>query len=392
MLSRPPLLCAPADGAFPTGTRSEDADMADAIPVTIPLINPNEPEARLAHVAVRTGQKVERGQTLATLETTKATQEVMAEQAGFVVGLRARPGDSLRAGDVLCWIASTKDWVPPPMPSEAMPATAAVEGLRITLPARRAAEQAGIDLRTLPADRLVTEGMVRALIAVESAGELPDGPFDELAIVVYGGGGHGKSLIELIRTTAQYAVAGVIDDNQAPGTSVLGAAVLGGRGALPELRRRGLRLAANAIGGIGDARSRIAVFETLSEAGFHCPPLIHPTAWLETTVDVGDGVQILPHAYVGSDVRLGLGVIVNTSAVVSHDCRLGDYANIAPGALLAGGVQVGSAALIGMGVTIHLGVRIGEGARCGNSSVITADVPDGTVVRAGSTWPERKAV
>jgi len=361
--------------------------MADATPVTVPLINPNESEARLALLAVRNGQAVQVGEPVAILETTKAAHELVAEQAGFIAGLRAEVGANLSAGEVLCWIAVAADWQPGEMLGE--PASP-LEGRRATAPARRAAEQAGLDLAEFPAERLITEEMVLARIAAGRRVDLPAGPFGEADLVVYGGGGHGKSLIELVRTVGLYRVVGVIDDGLAPGSQVLGVTVLGGGGALAELRRRGLRLAANAVGGIGVAHSRIQVFEALRLADFECPPLIHPTAWLESTAQVQPGAQILPLAYIGSEAIIGRGAIVNTSAVVSHDCRLGDYANVAPGALLAGGVEVGEAALVGMGVTVHLGVHIGRLARCGNGSVIAEDVPEGGLVRAGSLWAERK--
>jgi sugar O-acyltransferase (sialic acid O-acetyltransferase NeuD family) len=351
------------------------------------LVNPNEPEARLAMLAVRNGQAVQAGDPVAMLETTKAAQELVAEQAGFIAGLRAEVGASLRAGDVLCWIAAAASWRPGHTPS---PSEAPAEGRRVTAPARAAAKQAGLDLAVFPTDRLITEAMVLAHLAASRRLDLPAGPFGETDLLVFGGGGHGKSLIELIRTVGAYRVAGIVDDSLPPASEVLGVTVLGGRDVLAELRRRGLRLAANAVGGIGDARRRIQVFDALREADFECPPLIHPTAWLESTAQVQPGAQILPLAYVGSEALVGRGVIVNTSAVVSHDCRIGDYANLAPGALLAGGVEVGEAALIGMGVSVHLGVRIGRMARCGNGAVISADVPEGAIVRAGSVWPERK--
>lgn len=361
--------------------------MADAIAVTIPLVNPNEPEARLVMLAVRNGQAVRVGEPMAMLETTKAAHELVAEQAGFIAGLHAEVGASLRAGEVLCWIAEAADW----QPGEVFPqAEAPLEGRRATAPARRAADQAGIDLAQFPPDRLITEEMVLARLAAGRRVDLPAGPFGEADLVVYGGGGHGKSLIELIRTVGLYRVVGIIDDGLAPASTVLGVTVLGGGEMLAELHRRGLHLAANAVGGIGDVRSRIQVFEALRQSDFECPPLIHPTAWLESTAQVQPGAQVMPLAYVGSEAVVGRGVIVNTSAVVSHDCRLGDYANVAPGALLAGSVEVGEAALIGMGVTVHLGVHIGRHARCGNGSVIAADVPEGGLVRAGSVWPERK--
>ncbi len=374
--------------------------MPDVTEVLIPLLNPNEPEAVLAALHVQEGQAVRAGEALCTLETTKSTADVLAEADGFVSGLRLAPGDAARAGELLCRLAPRrKDAFPhPPAAAAAEPAQSAVPaGLRITRPALELARQHGLDLALLPQGPLVTEGQVRAIVDADLVGAglrpaptglaLADGPFDPTAILVYGGGGHGKSLVELLRSLGSYRVVGVVDDGLAPGAPVVGVPVLGGAEALPGLYQDGVRLAVNAVGGIGSLTPRLRVFERLAQAGFACPAVVHPRAWVEPSARLSPGVQVMPHAYVGSEAQVGFGCIINTGAVVSHDCRLGEYANISPGALLAGGVQVGAGALVGMGVTVNLGVQVGDGARLGNSAAVKADVPPHGVVRAGSTWP-----
>ncbi len=365
--------------------------MPEALEVSVPLLNPNEPEAQVAALHVREGAPVEAGAPLCTLETTKTTMDVTAARAGYVVGLRAQVGETLRAGEPLCWIADAADWEPPQAPTlegeeagEALPA-----GLRITQPALALARQAGLDLAALPRDELVTEATVRR--ALECAGapswEVPERTFDPRSLLIYGGGGHGKSLVDLVRSLGMYDLVGIVDDGLDQGFEVMGLKVLGGGEALADLHAQGVRLAVNAVGGVGDIRARVRVFERILAAGFVCPTLVHPTAFIEPSARLADGVQVFPHAYVGSAVDVRFGAIVNTGAVVSHDCRIGAYANVAPGALLAGAVTVGEAALIGMGVTVNLGVTIGAGARVGNSAVIKQDVPPGAVVRAGAVWP-----
>ncbi len=264
-------------------------------------------------------------------------------------------------------------------------------GLRISQPALALARQENLDLEQLPRDRLITESWLRAQL--KTAGPDPiltalENDFDpQTAIIVYGGGGHGKSLIDLLRSLGVYSILGVVDDGLPSGELVMGVPVLGGQSILPELHRRGVRLAVNAVGGIGNLGVRVKVFEQLQRAGFTCPALVHPTAFVEASASLSPGVQVFPHAYVGSEARLGYGVITNTGAVVSHNCWLGDYVNISPGALLAGDVTIGAGTLVGMGVTINLRVRIGSGVRIGNSAVIKEDVPDSAIVRAGAIWP-----
>jgi sugar O-acyltransferase (sialic acid O-acetyltransferase NeuD family) len=214
--------------------------------------------------------------------------------------------------------------------------------------------------------------------------------FDPTAIIIYGAGGHGKTLIDLLRIRSIWHIVGLLDDGLAPGTQVLGIPVLGGAEKLPELYNQGVRLAVNGVGGIGNYQTRVKVFESLAQAGFTCPPAIHPTAWIEPSAIIEPGVQILPQAYIGSSARLGFGSVVNAGVIVSHDCTTGQIVNLSPGAMLAGDVHIGDYAQIGMGVTINLSIKIGERARVGNGATVKADVPPEGHVRAGTIWPISK--
>jgi acetyltransferase EpsM len=381
-------------------------DPHSSLEVMIPLLNPNETEAVLVSLNVSNGQKVAAGDLLGVLETTKSTCEIIAEGEGYVSGLRLALGQAACAGDVLCYIQA----VPPVTEVESQPAVAArrgelpqsasqlPDGLRITQPALALARQEGLDLSLLPLGPMVTESTVRDLLSnqkiqfrqtepAQKPEERVANPFDPAALVVYGGGGHGKSIIELVRLLKVYHVVGIIDDGLPAGSQVLGVPVLGGKDALAGLYQRGVHLAVNAVGGIGNLGSRLKVFDNLAQAGFSCPAVVHPTAFVEDSARLANGVQVFPHAYVGSSVQVGFGSIINTGAIVSHDCSLGEAVNLSPGAILAGAVQVAARTLVGMGVTINLEVKIGTGVRIGNGATIKADVPSGAIVKAGTIWP-----
>jgi acetyltransferase EpsM len=373
-----------------------------SIPVTIPLLNPNEPEVRLASLMIVEGQNVIQGQVVATLETTKSTTDLTAEIGGFVINLNYAEGETILSGETLCYLASSLDWKPPESLSHKVtksskPGSMLAQnsdlpnGLRITQPALALVNQYGLDLSNFPLGPLVTENFVKSLLEKDQF--LDSSGLDKISlnatdIIIYGGGGHGKSIIDLLRILKTYQIIGVVDDGMSKNAEVLGVPVLGGHEVLPELRSRGVHLAVNAVGGIGDLQSRIKVFSLLAEAGFTSPIIVHPTAFIEPSANISSGVQVLPHAYIGSHAKIGFGAIINTGAIVSHDCQLGDHVNLSPGAILAGEVQVGSGTLIGMGVTVNLGVTIGAHTRIGNSATIKSDVPTRGIVQAGSIWPE----
>jgi acetyltransferase EpsM len=367
-------------------------------PVTIPLLNPNEPEALLAALHVSEGQQVAEGDLLCTLETTKSTADVVAEGAGFIVGLVVVEGDTVRAGDLLCYLAESADWQPPEVESGTkgvsdqteMPMSGLPEGLRITQPALVLVRQHDLDISTFPIGPLVTEKMVEILLekSTSTAFAVPKSEFDPMSLIIYGAGGHGKACLDLVRALGTFRVVGFVDDGMPAGEEIMGVPVLGGSEVLADARAWGVRQAVNAVGGIGNVSVRVAVFAKLAQAGFVCPPVVHPVAFVESSATLAPGVQVFPHAYVGSEAVVGFGSIVNTGAILSHDCVLGDYVNISPGAILAGEVHVENGALVGMGVTVNLRAVIGAGARVGNGSTVKNDVPPGGVVRAGTVWPK----
>jgi len=389
-----------------------------AVAVLVPMLNPNEPEAVLVERRVADGEAVAAGDVLCVLETSKSTEELEAEGAGHVVGWSAEPGDMVTAGDVLCYLAPSPDWSPPApeVPPGGGDVDALPEGLRISQPALALARRHGLDLRRLPVGPLVTAAVVESVVSSGAAPADPAAPAvappsssapgattatpgaaaptapttaDPADIVVYGGGGHGRTLIDLLAALGTYRVAGVVDRGLAAGESLSGPKVLGGDEALATVRASGVALATNGVGGIARVADRVDAFQRLAAAGFAFPALCHPSAVVEPTARIGDGAQVLAFAYVGSAAVVGFGCLVNTGAVVSHDSVLADYVSVSPGALLAGDVRVGAMTLVGMGVTVNLGVSIGERVRIGNGAVVKADVPDGRIVPAGSVWPPR---
>jgi sugar O-acyltransferase (sialic acid O-acetyltransferase NeuD family) len=352
--------------------------------ILVPLLNANEPEARLVDVYVRDGQVVEKGTRLFTIETTKAASDIEAPETGFIRILVTEEA-TLPVGARLAFIVDTlDDPLPPP---ETKPTDTKVESsrLRITKPAQALAESLGVDLQALPTDRLVTEDIVRQAAVGLQAINLPvsQKPY----ILIYGAGGHAKSVMEMVLQMSEYTIAGIVDDDPSlTGKQVLGIPVLGTRVLLQSLAAQGVGFAANGVGGILDINVRVKVFEALQSSGFSFPAIIHPHTAVEPSAIVEEGVQIFANAYVGSQAELHARCMINTNAVVSHDCVIGAYTHIAPGALLAGHVHVGKRTLVGMGVTTAIGVQIGDNVRIGNGANILADVPDRSIIQAGRFW------
>lgn len=209
------------------------------------------------------------------------------------------------------------------------------------------------------------------------------------ALLVWGGGGHGRVVADLVRA-AGYAVAGFVDRDAAR----LGEMVEpgGGRVVADEaafLREAGQGRCANGADGVilavGDNRARHDCL--LRVSGLQAPALVHPSAVVSPSARLGRGTVVLPLAVVNAAARLGDAVIVNSAAVVEHDCVLGDAVHVSPGAVLAGGVHVGDRTWVGAGAAVIQGVRIGRDAMIGAGAVVIRDVPDGATVVGNPARP-----
>jgi UDP-perosamine 4-acetyltransferase len=190
--------------------------------------------------------------------------------------------------------------------------------------------------------------------------------------------GHARVVIELLCAAADVELVGLIDDYpENAARTIEGLAVIGTSYDLHRLRAEGLEAV---VLGFGAARGRAAVLAALEDAALQLPVLVHPTAFVAPSAELGPGCQLLPRAHVGPGAKLGRGVLVNTSAIVEHDVDLGDAAVIDPGAVVGGRATIGGEAEVGSGAVVLPDVRVGVGAVVGAGSVVTRDVSENHTV------------
>ena len=192
-------------------------------------------------------------------------------------------------------------------------------------------------------------------------------------LIVFGSGGHAKVLIEAVRSRDPQRDIYVVDDRpDAVGRSVLGIAVSGTREWLAE-NVAGARVAL----GIGDNRARLEILEWLVSQGRTLETVVHPSAIVGATVEVGVGAFFSAGAIAIAEAKIGRGAIINTGASVDHDCVIGDGVHIGPGVRLCGNVKVGARTLIGVGSAVRPGMKIGADVIVGAGSVVVNDLADG---------------
>ncbi len=199
-------------------------------------------------------------------------------------------------------------------------------------------------------------------------------------IILFGGGGHAKVLIDLILLGNEYEIMGILDYQLKPGTRVLDMPVLGDDSRISELSVGNSVNACIGIGGVKDTLKRKALFEKIRGLGVLIPALIHPAATVSGSASIFGGVQVMAGAIIQPDSVIQENTIINTGAIIDHDCSIGSHIHVCPGAVISGGCSIGDGAFIGTGASIINGINIGKNALVAAGSIVINDVPDNAEV------------
>ena len=198
------------------------------------------------------------------------------------------------------------------------------------------------------------------------------------AVVIYGAGGLGAVVQDILQQGGRYRPVAFLDSNPAKHDQIMGELpVRGGIEQLAALQRDGVGAA---IVAIGDNLTRTAVAETLAARGLRLVSAIHPLASLSPSADIGAHVIIGPRATVCVHARIGAHAVVSAGAIVDHDNVVGRGVFLHPAVKLAGAVTVEDFAVIGIGAAVIPGRRVGRGACVEPGAVVIRDVAPNTTV------------
>jgi sugar O-acyltransferase (sialic acid O-acetyltransferase NeuD family) len=176
-------------------------------------------------------------------------------------------------------------------------------------------------------------------------------------ILLVGGGGHCKSVIDVIELENKYEIAGIIDQKEFVGKDVLGYKVVGCDDDLSKLRDT-FSHAIITVGHIKSNAIRVKLFKLLKELGFHMPNIISPLAYVSKHAQVDEGSIVMHHALVNPHAKIGKNCIINSKALIEHDCVIENNCHISTAAVLNGGVTVKENSFFGSNATSKEGIEL----------------------------------
>lgn len=191
-------------------------------------------------------------------------------------------------------------------------------------------------------------------------------------IILIGGGGHSKVLIDIIQKNNLYDIIGYVDFEDLG--AILGVKYLGGDNCLIDLYNSGVTQAVLGIGQVHITKKRFETVNKIKKIGFYFPAMISRNAIINQDVSIGEGTQVFEGAVVNCCTKIGEFTIINTNVTVEHDCKIGDFCHIATGAVLSGGVEIGDFSMIGSNAVVVQYKKIVSECLIGSGGVVIKDI------------------
>lgn len=192
-------------------------------------------------------------------------------------------------------------------------------------------------------------------------------------IVIFGCGGHARSIVDVIRKTYDIKEIVLVDENVEIGEIILGCNTK---------RRHDLCENDAYIVAVGDNEKRKELYYELKEKQKgHCVSIVASSSSIGTDVEIGKGSFVAANTYLGPVVKIGNNTIINTGSIIEHEAVIGDHSHIAPNATVCGRTRIGNNVFCGAGSTIVDKISICDDVVIGAGSVVIEDIVEaGTYV------------
>ena len=191
-------------------------------------------------------------------------------------------------------------------------------------------------------------------------------------LILIGGGGHCKSVIE-VAESAGYEIKGILDMPDEVGKDVLpGHKVIGTDDEIPQYVEECDFIIT--VGFIKNPALRIKLYNKVKAAGGRLATIIASTAHVSKYAELGEGIVIMHHAFVNAGAKIGDNCIINTFVNIEHDAEVGNQCHISTGTMVNGECKIGENCFIGSQSVCANCIEIASDIIVGAGSVVRKSI------------------
>lgn len=182
--------------------------------------------------------------------------------------------------------------------------------------------------------------------------------------VVFGCGGHARSILDVIFFNNREEKCYLIDVNAKENEKIMGCEVN------RELQKGMIN--SNFIVGIGNNLKRKQIVQKYMSLRYS--NIISKDAYIGFFTEFGIGNFLAHSIHIGPYVKIGDHNIINTNAVIEHECRIGNFCHIGPNSTISGRSILGNNVFLGVGSTVIDKIKITDNVIVGAGAVVVNDI------------------
>lgn len=214
-----------------------------------------------------------------------------------------------------------------------------------------------------------------------------------LKIVLYGAGKLGKQMHYIVDKYFHdtIKIVGFADDTIEKGTLILNS--LHNLGSIIELNSsknyspENTKLVLSI--GYSNMNGRKIAFTKAKEFGYSFENIIHPKAFVEKNVAIGEGVIILPGVVVDQYVTINDINYLDIGTIIGEETIIGSNNYFSAGSTIAGSVNIGENNFFGLNTTIVNGLTLGNNNFVNAQSLIYKNIGNNKKI---ATYPEQRII
>lgn len=203
---------------------------------------------------------------------------------------------------------------------------------------------------------------------------------DKKPVAIYGSGMLGIQVYHVLKAyyAEQWDIVGFIDDTKPSGEVIVDGICTVGSLALIAASEgfNASNISIVMAIGYGHLDKKYDAFANAKALGYHFETVIHPHAFIEKSVTVGEGNIFLAGVVIDQHVEIGDINYFDIATKVGECSKIGDSNYLAAGATLAGFVQVGQSNFVGLDTTVVSFMKIGHRNFINAKTLITSDIDD----------------
>ena len=356
----------------------------------IEKINVSDDQFLLTALYVHSGDKVEKGDLLYSVESSKASMDVEAPCGGYLFFADGiDENKEYPANSLVAQIVDNKEnpfkkaqSIPVEKDKETKPSAETVnQDVIITDEAGKLLEKFRIDAAEIGSS-FISKWDVLAFINRRDQGNFGYNTTIKRVAVI--GAGHAAiQVLDLISHLDGYVAVCLYDDTpEKQHISLYGVPVRGlvnFMGIKKDYAEGAFDCIINSVGTSIEFRKKC--YDELTALGVPFCNLIHPTVVIGQNVLMGTGNIIHALSHIGPNTIIGNDNYITAQTSLEHHNVLGSHCTFGPGVKMSGTVTIGDCTRFASGIYVEPYIEIGENCIIASGTVITNNIPDRVVVR-----------